>query len=320
MTQSQAKLKPLSILCAGECMVELRNEEGFYRSGFAGDVINFSIYLKRLLPDAAINLLSAVGNDPLSHKMRAFLEQMGINTERVLTSPDKTVGLYMVHTDDDGERTFSYWRSDSAARQMLTLAKDTRLDQAAQNVDYFYFSGITLAILDQPSRERLFAFIERLIAWKKTIVFDPNMRPSLWPTFDVARSQILRAYQACNILLSSVDDETLLFGKNTNEAIIARLNTYNIDEIVLTDGPGDIHSLHLKNHYIQQAANPLSVVDTTSAGDGFNAAYLVNRHLGLPVKEAIQRASELSALIIAHPGAIVPLQVTSEHSGSNFQS
>jgi 2-dehydro-3-deoxygluconokinase len=295
-------------------MVELRGKDGIYRSSFAGDVVNFSIYLKRLLPDATINLMSAVGNDPLSHRMRDFIEQFGITTKLVRTSQYKTVGLYMVNTDEDGERTFTYWRSDSAARQMFTLVEDRQLDHAAQDVDYFYYSGITLAILDQPCRERLFAFIERLASLGKTIVFDPNVRPSLWSTLDDARRQTMRAYKTCNILLSSVADELQLFGEKSSGAIMSRLSSYGIDDIVLTDGPRDIHSLNLNNHCIQPAAKSGSVVDTTSAGDGFNAAYLGCRHSGLPVKEAIRRASELSALIIAHPGAIIPSQIVSDYS------
>ena len=117
--------RPLNIICAGECMVELRHRESEhieaqYASRFAGDVTNFAVYLKRLSTASSVNFLSATGNDALSEKMREFLASEDISSELVARSPDKTVGLYMIHTDEHGERTFTYWRSDSAARAAMS--------------------------------------------------------------------------------------------------------------------------------------------------------------------------------------------------------
>jgi len=308
----QSDAKSLNILCAGECMVELRSEGDVYHRGFAGDVINFGIYLKRLVPDATVNLLSAIGSDSLSHEMRAFLEQEGINTELVFTSPDKTVGLYMVHTDAAGERTFSYWRSDSAARHMLALSKNTPLDEMTGNTDYFYFSGITLAILDQPGREQLFALTEQYRRLGKTIIFDPNFRARLWPSHEQALAQIERCYGLCNILLSSVEDEQLLWGSSTKENTMKRLANYPIDEIILTNGPAEISAYDRGRQFQIQPIKAGKVVDTTSAGDAFNAGYIGARHAGYSTEESIEKASGLASVVIGLPGAIIP---TSRMSG-----
>lgn len=76
-------------------MLELRDQEGLFSPGFAGDVVNFAIYLKRLLPTSTVHLLSAVGGDAISNKMCDFLEEEGVEIQLVSVSPDKTIGLYM---------------------------------------------------------------------------------------------------------------------------------------------------------------------------------------------------------------------------------
>ena len=112
-----------SIVAIGECMVELApvaNGEQF-NMGYAGDTFNTAWYLRRLLgKDYQINYFTAIGTDALSDKMLRFFKHAGIGTDCILRRDARGVGLYMIQLQD-GERSFSYWRSDSAAR---TLAAD----------------------------------------------------------------------------------------------------------------------------------------------------------------------------------------------------
>jgi 2-dehydro-3-deoxygluconokinase len=107
------------ILSIGECMVELSPDgPGRFRQGFAGDTFNAAWYLRRLLPDDwQVGYATCVGTDPLSDSMVAFMTRSGIDTAAVRRVPARTVGLYMIHLLN-GERSFSYWRGDSAARQL----------------------------------------------------------------------------------------------------------------------------------------------------------------------------------------------------------
>lgn len=294
--------KPLNIICAGECMLELQQST----SSFAGDVINFAVYLKRLSQPSSVHFLSATGKDAISEDMRQFFVEEDIDVELVARSPDKTVGQYTIHTDDQGERTFTYQRSDSAARKMFELVDQAALSKVVDTADYFYFSGITLAILDQPSRERLFALAEKFHHQGKIVIFDPNYRAGLWPGRDQALTQIERAYQLCNILLSSSEDEQLLWGAAGIENRLERLANYNIEQIILTDGPDQVFGCDHGRRFQIQPAKTDRVVDTTSAGDAFNAGYIAARHAGCSAEESVVKASSLAALVIGLPGAIIP--------------
>jgi 2-dehydro-3-deoxygluconokinase len=305
-------IKPLNILCAGVCMLELKQattpglEQARYGSGFAGDVINFAVYLKRLTKASSVHFLSATGNDALSEQMRLFFAGEDIDCGLVARSQDKTVGLYMIHTDELGERTFTYWRSDSAARKMFELTDKAKLSTVVDSIDYFYFSGITLAILDKYNTEQLFNLVDECRRQGKIIVFDPNFRARLWESRLHAATQIERAYQVCDILLSSSEDEQLLWGAASIEKALQRLIDLNIGEIILTNGPGDISGADHGRRFQVRPAKANKVVDTTSAGDAFNAGYIAARHAGYSPEGSVAKASSLASLVIGLPGAIVP--------------
>ncbi|MFT6435310.1 MAG: 2-dehydro-3-deoxygluconokinase [Candidatus Azotimanducaceae bacterium] len=278
-----------------------------YITSFAGDVTNFAVYLKRVQPFSSVQFLSATGDDALSDQMRIFFADEGIDQTLVASSQSKTVGLYMINTDQMGERTFSYWRTDSAAKQMFNLIDTTRLVNAVDKAGYFYFSGITLAILDQQSREMLFDLVEKIRKKGKTIIFDPNYRARLWDSKDNAIIQIERSYRLSNILLSSAEDEKALWNELSIEQTLTRLTNYKIDEIVLTNGPDLIYGVDHGRHFQVQPTKADKVVDTTSAGDAFNASYIAARHANTTMEEAILQASKLASLVIGHSGAIIPM-------------
>jgi len=108
-----------SFLALGECMVEIAPAEGgLCRQGFAGDTFNAAWYARRALPGAwTVDYATQVGRDAVSDAMLAFMAGEGIGTGSILRREDRTVGLYLLSLKD-GERSFSYWRGQSAARML----------------------------------------------------------------------------------------------------------------------------------------------------------------------------------------------------------
>ena len=112
------------ILAIGECMAELAPSDaaGGYRLGFAGDTFNTAWYLARLAPDLSVSYFTAVGQDKLSQDLLAFMHDSRIDAAQVREIADRTIGLYLISLDN-GERSFSYWRGQSAARHMTEDAQ-----------------------------------------------------------------------------------------------------------------------------------------------------------------------------------------------------
>lgn len=151
--------------------------------GFAGDTFNAAWYARACLPqDWSVDYFTALGDDPLSEDMLAFIAEAGIGTEKSAVSRG-TPGLYLINLKD-GERTFSYWRNAAAARQLAADADHLR--KTVESADVVYFSGITLAILASAHDVDTFlAELRRARAAGKLVVFDPNIRPRLWADRDV---------------------------------------------------------------------------------------------------------------------------------------
>ena len=97
-------------------------ETTLYRQCFAGDTLNTAVYLARLCPSQriAVEYVTAIGCDPLSNAMQTYWKKEGVGCRYVVSIQNKHPGLYIIHTNCDGERSFHYWRRDSAATYLLS--------------------------------------------------------------------------------------------------------------------------------------------------------------------------------------------------------
>jgi 2-dehydro-3-deoxygluconokinase len=198
-------------LSIGECMVELSQAgAGLLRKGFAGDTLNTAWYARACLrTSGAVDYCTALGDDAMSDEMLAFFQEAGIGTSLIRRIKGKAPGLYMISLRD-GERSFSYWRESSAARQLA--ADPDFLRQAIESADVIYFSGITLAILSRDDADTLLAEARRAKASGKLVAFDPNIRPRLWSGYDEMHATISEGARAASLVLPSFDDEAAHFG------------------------------------------------------------------------------------------------------------
>ena len=291
-------------LSIGECMVEMApTVDGDYRLGFAGDTFNTAWYAKRTLGDDwDVAFLTAVGEDTVSEQMMDFVGDAGINTEFIRRLPDCTVGLYLIQLNN-GERSFAYWRSDSAARR---LANDPALLEAAlATAGVIYVSGITLAILSPADRVALLGAIAAARQNGATVAFDPNLRPRLWDNQDIMRQTIMAGASVSDILLPSFEDEASYFGDTTPEDTARRYADAGAALVVVKNGPGNIISLIDDQISSFTPARVANAVDTTAAGDSFNAGFLASYLESGDLPAAIAAAADLAAKVITKRGALV---------------
>ena len=297
------------IVAIGECMVELAPAvtDGQFRLGYAGDTLNTAWYLRRLLEmEDEINFFSAVGTDTISEKMINFIQQAGIGTEYILRSHDKSVGLYLIQLVA-GERSFFYWRSDSAAR---SLASDpVPLKAALSCADVVYFSGITLAILAPAERSNLLDALYRFRSAGGIVVFDPNLRPKLWASPSEMTKAVMQAASVSDIAMPSFDDEVQWFGDDSPEATIQRYAAAKVGCCIVKNGSGTITARDGTQRIICDPIQNVTLVDSTAAGDSFNAGFIAARLKGSDLREAVQAGASLSAQVISKFGALVDVAV-----------
>ncbi len=299
------RLMQRRIVAVGECMVELSAASipGQYAMGFAGDTLNTAWYLRRCLgADWQIDYVTAIGQDALSDRMASFLAEAGLGTALVRRVPDRTVGLYLIELTD-GERSFAYWRGQSAAR--LLAADVGRLKAALAGAALIYLSGITLAILEGTGRANLLTALRHARAAGSKVAFDPNLRPRLWPDSATMCAALMEAAAVADILLPSHEDEATHFGDRNPLATATRYGQAGAALVVVKNGPGEM-VLWDRGQITRLTPDPVApVIDTTAAGDSFNAAFLAAHLTGAGLLPSAQAGAALAAKVIGARGALV---------------
>lgn len=295
----------LNVVSFGECMLELtRTAQGDARLRFGGDTFNTALYMARL--GVPVRYATALGADAWSAEMKAAWAEEGVGLDLVLTDPDRLPGLYAIRTDAAGERSFSYWREASAARTFMRLPGAERALEAMGQADLFYLSGISLSLFDDADRVILRTVAEAVRRQGGDVAFDPNYRPRNWPSQAVARRAIEEFSPLVTIALPTFEDEAALNGDASPEATAERWLRRGAREVAVKLGP-DGALLADAGGVRRIGTEPVATpVDTTGAGDSFNAAYLHARLSGLDAPTAVRAGHVLAGRVIGRPGAIIP--------------
>ena len=291
------------VACIGECMIELKQADGGLLSrGFGGDTLNTAVYLARL--GVGVDYITALGDDFLSDEMIAGWAAERVGTERVARVPGKLPGLYIIQTDDKGERRFLYWRDSAAARSLMDLPQTPEILDALADYDVVYLSAITLSLYGADGRARLFGALRRAREKGARFAFDTNFRARGWPDLDVARAVFQEAFATADIVLASTEDLLPLYPAITSEALLARVPGAEV--VLKLSEPASILRLEGSPYPIKAKPVETPVVDTTAAGDSFAAAYLAARLVGADPLEAARAGHRLAGVVVCHPGAIIP--------------
>lgn len=304
------------ILTIGEVMIELaeiKGEGGAIRTlGFAGDTFNTAVYLARLGID--VGYKTRLGDDDYSAQILAIMSAETVDGTLVEQVPGRVPGLYMIANNEAGERHFHYWRGESPAREMLAGDDQTqRLKEALSRSDWLYFSGITLGIISASARERLFGILADFRARGGRVAFDSNYRPRLWQSLGQVQEAMTRALSLTDLALLTDEDEQALWGDRDADAMVSRCADAGVGELVVKRGLKPVQVAcdlaAAKSRYRQRLELPVTpvaeVVDTTAAGDSFNAGYLAERMRGGDVAAAVHRGAKCAGIVIGHKGAIV---------------
>ncbi|WP_088307477.1 sugar kinase [Novosphingobium sp. B 225] len=280
-------------------MLELARKGGDWQLGHGGDTLNTAIHLARAGHDVAY--LTALGSDPLSADLKAKWAAEGLDTSLVLNHPTRSTGLYAITTDAVGERSFTYWRDSSAARELFALPAAEPALAVAATADLLAFSLISLAVLPDAGRARLLELARMVRANGGQIAFDGNYRPRLWRDPAETMEWRDRAIAVSTIGLPTLEDEAALAGPQTAADVMRRWQALGCEEVVVKLGA---QGCLLPDGQLVPPPARLDPVDTSGAGDAFNAGYLGARLQGADWHAAALAGHALAGWTILRPGAI----------------
>ena len=296
----------INVCSIGEAMIEISNiKNSFYNQSFAGDTLNFCNYLDKKKLNAFF--LSAIGKSEINQSLLDFVKSKKISTKYIKKINQFEVGLYLIKNKDNGEKQFFYWRDESAAKQYFNNIDFLNLYKELKNFDYIYFSGITLSIIHISKLNNFIKLLKLFKSKKIKIVFDFNIRPSRWnkKNLNIFLDSVLKFVDICFL---SGEDMNYWKNKNDIKSYEQIVRKYKLKHSIFRKNAKFTYVFLNKTRYVFKNKLLKRVVDTSGAGDGFNAAYLSNFIVNNDPLLALKAGSSLGSKIVMKKGAIVDVK------------
>lgn len=211
------------------------------------------------------SFIGKVGNDQFGILLKKTLEEIGIGTDNLVIDNEVNTTLAFVHTAPDGDRSFTFYRQPGA--DMMLNESEIR-EEIIKKARIFHFG--TLSMTDVGIRKATEKALKIAKYNNLLISFDPNLRPPLWRSLNMAKDMIKYGLSQCDILKISNDElEFVTDCKTIEEGVKSLLKNYSIKLILVTMGKYGSKAYYKglsveKAGFIQE-----NTIDTTGAGDTF---------------------------------------------------
>lgn len=302
--------KQLDVIAIGELLIDFtmsgESEQGnnMFEACPGGAPCNVLAMLNKLGRKTAF--LGKVGTDQFGVLLKNTLVQVGIGTSDLRMDSEVNTTLAFVHTFPDGDREFSFYRNPGAD---MMLTEDEVDPEFLKQTKLFHFG--TLSMTHEGVRKATKKALDIAKENGLLISFDPNLRPPLWSSLDLAKEQMEYGFQFCDILKISDNEIQFVSGKEDyDEGIQYLQEKYHIPLILLTLGK-DGSRAYYKDMRVERGGFKMNTIETTGAGDTFCGSalnYVLEYGLDNLTEEQLGEmltfANAAAALITTRKGAI----------------
>lgn len=268
------KKKNIDVVALGELLIDF-TEYGDSEQGNAlleanpgGAPCNLLSMLTKLGNQTAF--IGKVGDDQFGKMLIARVSELGIDTTYLYTDREVHTTLAFVHTFPDGDRDFSFYRNPGAD---MMLTEDEIPEELIKQSRIFHFG--TLSMTHEGNRKATKKALSIAKEDRCLISFDPNLRPPLWESLDIAKKQVEYGLQYCDILKISDNEIQWFTGEEDFDKGIAILQAqYNIPLILLTMGRDGSRAYYKELRVEVKSFLQENTIETTGAGDTFGGCIL----------------------------------------------
>ena len=310
--------KKYDVIALGELLIDFtmngQSEQGnnMFEACPGGAPCNVLALLNKMGKKTAF--IGKVGKDQFGALLRDTITEAGIDASNLMADENVNTTLAFVHTFPDGDREFSFYRNPGAD---MMLTADEVNPEVVKDTKVFHFG--TLSMTHEGVREATKKAVETAKANGCLVSFDPNLRPPLWSSLDLAKEQMEYGFGKCDILKISDNEIQFVSGKEDYDEGIAYLQeTYNIPLILLTMGK-DGSRAYYKGMRVERPGFSVKAIETTGAGDTFCGSslnYLVDHDFENLTEEQLGEmltfANAAAALVTTKKGAIKEMPVKEE--------
>ena len=260
--------KKYDVIALGELLIDFtmngQSEQGnnMFEACPGGAPCNVLALLNKMGKKTAF--LGKVGRDQFGTLLRDTITEAGIDASHLMIDDKVNTTLAFVHTFPDGDREFSFYRNPGAD-MMLT---ENEVDPAfIAQTKIFHFG--TLSMTHDGVRAATKKAVQAAKDAGCLVSFDPNLRPPLWSSLDLAKEQMEYGFGVCDILKISDNEIQFVSGKEDyDEGIACLQEKYHIPMILLTMGK-DGSRAYYKGMRVERPGFSVKAIETTGAGDTF---------------------------------------------------
>ncbi len=278
-----------------------------------GAPANVAVATTRLGEEASF--IGSVGKDLFGDFILRALEAEGVVTSGVRRcEPPTRTSLAFVEIDEEGDRSFTFYRSDPAADELL--GPEDVSEKLLSGISFVNFGSIPL--IKDPSRSAIHEAAKLARDLNVPVAFDVNFREHLWPSVEEARETVDPLLGDSYIVKLSDDELPPLLGAEDAQEVAKKLLERGVSLVLVSLGPkGAFYATREFTGSVP--AFEVDAVDPTGAGDAFLAAALV--HLSESpegslseeqVREAVRRGAAAGAIACTAYGAMQPLPTKDE--------
>ncbi len=267
-------MKKFDVVALGELLIDF-TENGIsaqgnpvYEANPGGAPCNVLAMLNKLGRKTAF--IGKVGRDIFGNRLKAVLDEVGIDTSNLVMDEDVRTTLAFVETLQDGDRDFSFYRNPGAD---MMLKEEELQEELIRSGEIFHFGTLSM------THEEVGRATRKAVAVAKEsgalISFDPNLRPPLWKSLEDAKKAAAYGFSVCDILKISDNEIQWFTGEEDFDAGIGKLQEqYHIPLVMLSMGRNGSRAYY--GNLRAEAAPFLqeATVETTGAGDTFGACCL----------------------------------------------
>jgi fructokinase len=318
-----------SVICFGEALVDFLNTSkqtedllvlNNYRQYPGGAPANAAVAVAKLGGKAYF--AGQVGKDIFGDFLMTALKKYHVNTDFVAQHPNAKTPLAFVSLDDEGERSFTFHRNQTAD---ILFNQDQISDTWFIHEPLFHFCSNTLTD-DHIAQCTNFA-VTKALQFNCAISFDVNLRHNLWPDnrvdIDVVNQLVFKSH-----IIKFAKEEFEYLAQGDFSGYINQCLKANCQLIIITNGAKDI-CYYTKTTKGNITPPQVNAIDTTAGGDGFigGVLFALSQYLNLKnvnikhifkdtnkLNQIISFAAQCGAFAVTKPGAFPALPTKTDIS------
>ncbi|MDH5441819.1 MAG: sugar kinase [Candidatus Bathyarchaeota archaeon] len=277
---------------------------------FGGAPMNTLVGIARL--GISSGAITAVGGDPFGKFLINELKRNGVDTSRVVVKErTRTTITFVANEPLTGERTFIFYR-----KPWVRGTSDSSL--TPEDIDYEYISKAKIlhisgfSLSQDPSRRASLSAVRHARKSGVKISFDPTLRSDVWNSENTLRRTYSKMLKLSDIATFSREEAEFILETSDPRKAAEKALRYGVEIVGIKLGSEGAYVKTKEGIDVSAPAFKVKAVDTTGAGDGWNAALIVGLCRGWKPERCVKIANAVGALVVTKHGAITALPYKEE--------